>query len=157
MLRGEWGGRYFPLVHNTARKTSGRASSYPRAGSLAIPASCRAHSPCSWLGAGSAFLLSRPQGQLFQDARVMGRASSPQPPDRNMFLGGSPELAHPGPRHGPQWQHKPGPYVSSVATHIRLFLSTFECPVLPHFNVPTPSLFYFSTTYLLLLVAPGGL
>ena len=43
-----------------------------------------------------------------------------------------------------------------MATHTRLFLTTLESPALPLFIVPTSFYFSFSSTYLLLIVAPRG-
>lgn len=45
----------------------------------------------SGLGAGSALMLSYLQDQLSRDAWVRGGASSAQPPDMNMSLGGIPD------------------------------------------------------------------
>lgn len=98
---GRVGRRAFLPRPQYCKVEPGLPCSDPGAGSFAIPTPCRAHSPCSWLGVGSAFLLSHPQGQLFQDAQVKGKASSVQPTDMNMLLGGSPDQGHPGPRHGP--------------------------------------------------------
>ena len=54
-----------------------------------------------------------------------------------------------------QARTSPWSQVASLATHIRLFLTTLESPVLPFFIVPTfLFLFHFSTTCLFLLVTP---
>lgn len=66
-----------------------------------------------------------------------------------------------GPRRDPWWQHRPRPHppwsqMASLASHIRLSLTTSESPVLPLFAVPTSFCLslHFSTTHLFLLVAP---
>lgn len=59
-------------------------------------------------GVGSAFLFSRPQGQLSHNAQGRNGASSAQSSDMSqrhacLIFGGN------RPRHGLQWQHRPGP------------------------------------------------
>ena len=104
---------------------------------------CRAHSPkfCSWVGMGSAFLLSCLQVQLSQNSQVRDGVSSAKPSDINMFPGGNTWnvcLAFGGSRplllQGyrlrcvPHWQHWPG-------LHHRLrwhhWLLTSGCSSLP--------------------------
>lgn len=147
-----------------------RSPETPALGRVRVRVRGKGDSPedCSWLGAGSALLISCPQGQLPQ-VQVRGGASSHSPQTTRPQVAAQTRdisqalVIDPGccratrvPR--PLWQHRSGPHhgprwhLQPLLTTLRFCLSSLR----PRLSVSL-SLPFFSTTYLLLLVAPGSL
>ena len=115
---------------------------------------------CSWLGEGSAFLLSCLQGQFSRNAQVRGGGQvclhssqtstypwvAAQTRDVCLAFGGNgtnSAAAGPHTQHSPE--RPPWSQVAPLASHIRLFLTTTKSPVLPLFTVPMSFCFSFSS------------
>lgn len=112
-------------------------------------------------------------GRLFQDVQVRAGASSTQTSDINIALVAAQTkevclafgdnrpllLQGHGPRHGPQWEQRPGPY-HGLRWHHQIHQAAPYYPGLSssgslHYtHILLLFLFHFSTTFLLFLVAP---
>ena len=135
---------------------------------------CGAHSPenCSWLGTGSALLLSYPQGQLSHNAQVRSGTSYAHPSDISISWGDSLDEGH---MPGLWWQQTPccfratDPDVAHCGstgqdpTMVPGDITGYSHQAVPHYPRVSSSvclhcahillfLFHFSITYLLLLV-----